>query len=199
MLITILFSTILLLMACSGDTEPSTNDDEIKENHSEDNVKKPNESTTQDNHSNETSSKENNVSSNSAEIENHNALSQYSVEEIEYARIWLQLGPNQELDELNVEYISKGTPLNPDDETSMDYLEDVIQLSGTRLVDGVITYSSNGNGTINVYHVPKRWDGLNPAGEDVYKKIIEDIDQESIDTGNDQKVEELIKILTINS
>lgn len=67
-------------------------------------------------------------------------------------------GYNLAIDELKVEHISKGTPLNPDDETSIDYPEDVIQLSGTRLVDGVITYSGNGNGTVNIYNVPKRWD-----------------------------------------
>ena len=41
--------------------------------------------------------------------------------------------------------------------------------------------------------------GKNPAGEDVYKKIIEEIEREAIDTGDDEKVEELIKILNINS
>ncbi|WP_026703211.1 hypothetical protein [Salibacterium aidingense] len=72
-----------------------------------------------------------------------------------------------------VEHISTGEPLHADDETSIDYPEDVIQLSGSRLVDGSVTYSSNGNGTINEYNIPKRWDGENPAGEDVYQAIIE--------------------------
>lgn len=35
----------------------------------------------------------------------------------------------------------------------------------------------------------------NPAGEDVYKEIIENTKQESIDIGDDEKIEELIKIL----
>ena len=127
------------------------------------------------------------------------ALSDYSSEDIEYARIWLQLGVNQNVDELCAEKISAGKPLNPDDETSIDYPEDVVQLSGTRLVDGVVTYSSNGDGTVNVYNVPKRWDGKNPAGEKVYKKIIDDKEQVSIDPGNNKKVEELIRNLIINS
>lgn len=228
MFITILLSTALLLMACSGYAEQDTNDDKIKGNQAtedqdnsegnndlneedvekeeSENISKSEESKSGNDNSNDTSSDEssdqnveNNASSTPSKSEDHVVLSQYSVGEIEYARVWLQLGVNQDLDQLHVEYISKGTPLNPDDETSIDYPEDVIQLSGTRLVDGVITYSGNGDGTINVYNVPKRWDGKNPAGEDVYKKIIEDIVQESIDTGDDEKIEELIEILNINS
>ena len=225
MFITVLFSTALLLMACSGNAKQNTDDDKTKENQDtedhdnsegnndlneekdeSENMSKSEESETDNNSSNDTSSKENNDSneasndsSNQSESEDNGELSQYSVEEMEYARIWLQLGLNQDIDKLYVEHISKGTPLNPDDETSIDYPEDVIQLSGTRLVDGVITYSGNGDGTINVYKVPKRWDGKNPAGEDVYKKIIGDIEQESIDTGDDEKLEELIKILNIHS
>ena len=225
MFITILFSTVILLMACSSDVEKNTNDDEIKGNQTtedqdnlegnndlneekgeSENILKSEESEPGNNNSSDISSKENsdsnvenNPSSYPIKSEDHDALSQYSVGEIEYARVWLQLGENQVLDELYVEHISKDTPMNPDDETSIDYPEDVIQLSGTRLVDGVITYSGNGDGTINVYNVPKRWDGINPAGEEVYKKIIEDKEQEYIDTGDDEKVEELIKILNFNT
>ncbi|WP_289889940.1 hypothetical protein [Virgibacillus pantothenticus] len=47
---------------------------------------------------------------------------------------------------MNVRHIPAGTPLNPDDETSVNYPEDVIQLVGSRLVDGS-TYSSNVDGT----------------------------------------------------
>ncbi len=93
-------------------------------------------------------------------IEEEDALSEYSSEEIEYARVWLQLGPNQEVDELNVRYIPAGEPINPDDDTSANYPEDVIQLAGSRLVDGAVTYSGNGDGTINVYNVPLRWEIL---------------------------------------
>lgn len=127
----------------------------------------------------------------------NDALAEHSSEEIEYARIWLQLGDTQEIDELNVQHFSSGEPLNPDDETSIDYPEDVIQLSGSRLVEGSITYSGNGDGTIKLYKIPQRWDGKNPAGEDAYKQIIEDTEQVSIDTGDDKKVEALIKKLNI--
>lgn len=57
-------------------------------------------------------------------------LSAYSSKEIEYARIWLQLGPNQQIDHLYIQHIKAGTKLNPDDETSGSYPGDVIQLAG---------------------------------------------------------------------
>lgn len=131
--------------------------------------------------------------------EDKEILSQYSSEQIEYARVWLQLGPNQELDELNVRQIPAGTPINPDDDTSANYPEDVIQLAGSRLVDGSVTYSGNGDGTINVYNVPLRWDGSYPAGEKFYIEIIENKKQLYVDTGNDEKIIELIKLLKEHS
>ncbi|PPA68957.1 hypothetical protein [Jeotgalibacillus proteolyticus] len=128
-----------------------------------------------------------------SESSEENLLSAYSTHEIEYARVWLQLGPNLEIDELTIRPIPAGTLLNPDDETSEKYPEDVIQLSGTRLVDGSVTYSSNGNGTINVYHVPLRWDGNYPAGEQFYIDLISNTELVSVDTGDNKQIVNLIK------
>ncbi|MDW0114397.1 hypothetical protein QT711_14460 [Sporosarcina saromensis] len=124
-------------------------------------------------------------------------LSQYSNEHIEYARVWLQLGPNQDIDELNVRHIPAGEPINPDDDTSADYPEDVIQLAGSRLVDGSVTYSRNGDGTITVYNVPLRWDGNYPAGEDFYLDILANTKLVSIDPNEDEKVIALIKLIKL--
>jgi hypothetical protein len=126
------------------------------------------------------------------------ALSKYTSNQIEYARVWLQLAPNQEIGELNVRHITAGEKLNPDDETSASYPEDVIQLAGSRLVDGSVTYSGNGDGTINVYNIPLRWDGQYPAGKDFYEKIIQKTKLVHIDTGDDQKVIRLIKLLNVH-
>ncbi|MFT9497677.1 hypothetical protein [Anaerosolibacter sp.] len=126
------------------------------------------------------------------------SLSKYSSNQIEYARVWLQLGPNQEIDELNVRHIPAGEKLNPDDETSASYPEAVIQLAGSRLVDGSVTYSGNGDGTINVYNIPLRWDGKYPAGEDFYNNIIQSAKLVHINTGDDQKVIRLIKLLNVH-
>ena len=123
------------------------------------------------------------------------ALSEYSAEQIEYARVWRQLGPNQEIDGLYVQQIPEGAPLNPDDDTSAAYPEPVIQLAGSRLVDGSVTYSSNGDGTINVYNVPLRWDGEYPAGEEFYNDIIENTEVVEIEPGEDEEVISLIELL----
>ncbi|WP_425516483.1 hypothetical protein [Ornithinibacillus massiliensis] len=125
-------------------------------------------------------------------------LTQYSSEQIEYARVWLQLGPNQDIEGLNVHHIPAGTPINPNDETSVSYPEDVIQLAGSRLVDGSVTYSGNGDGTINIYNVPLRWDGQYPAGEKFYTDIIDNTALVYIDPGSDEKVAELIKLLQVS-
>ncbi len=127
------------------------------------------------------------------EKENDKQLDQYSSKDIEYARVWLQLGSNQDIDALYVTHILAGTLLNPDDETSISYPEDVIQLAGSRLVDGSVTYSSNEDGTINVYKVPLRWDVKIPAGEKFYKDIIENTELVYVDPGEDNKVIQLIK------
>lgn len=122
-------------------------------------------------------------------------LSAYSSEQIEYARVWLQLGVNQDIDGLYVEHIPAGTPLNPDDETSDVYPENVIQLAGSRLVDGSVTYSGNGDGTINVYNVPLRWDGEYPAGKEFYTEMIDNTELVSVEVGSDEDVIRLIQLL----
>lgn len=104
-----------------------------------------------------------------------NVLAAYSSEKIEYARVWLQLGSNQEIDELNVRHISAGKPINPNDNTSASYPEDVIQLAGSRLVDGSVTYHGNGDGTIHVYNVPLRWDSADDLDQGVMQEVTENI------------------------
>lgn len=133
-----------------------------------------------------------------------NPLSGYSNEEIEYARVWLLLGPNQEIDELNVRSIPAGTAINPNDETSAVYPEEIVQLAGSRLVDGSVAYSGNGDGTIDVYNVPLRWesnipDDLNDNYMQEYtRSIIEDTETVYIDPGSEEEIIELIDIMTIH-
>ncbi|MEK4149501.1 hypothetical protein NST02_20875 [Robertmurraya sp. FSL W8-0741] len=126
----------------------------------------------------------------------------YSSEQIEYARVWRQFGPNQEIDELIVHLIPAGTPLDPNDDASVKYPEDVIQLTGTRLVDGSVTYSGNGNGTINIYNVPLRWyGGMAPSDElekekvyDEMKNIITNPKLESIEVDSGEEIIKLIEL-----
>ncbi|MDK6371053.1 hypothetical protein QP101_02990 [Aerococcus urinae] len=85
-------------------------------------------------------------------------LAGYDPLDVEYARIWLQLGPNQDLEAINVHIIPQGTLINPYLTNGARYPETVTQLAGNRLVDGVVTYSSNHDGTINLYTIPLRFD-----------------------------------------
>ncbi|AEP85135.1 lipoprotein [Bacillus spizizenii] len=134
--------------------------------------------------------------------ESDNILAEYSSEKVEYARVWLQLGANQKIDELNVRHISAGEPINPNDDKSASYPEDVIQLAGSRLVDGSVTYSGNGDGTINVYNVPLRWDSSDNLDQGVMKKVTENIIKNTkkvyVDTGDDKKIKRLIDIMVIH-
>ncbi|PAE16336.1 hypothetical protein CHH91_09680 [Virgibacillus sp. 7505] len=133
-------------------------------------------------------------------------LTGYSAEEIEYARVWLQLGPNQQIDGLYVRHIPAGTPLEPDYFPVVSYPEDVVQLSGSRIVDGSVTYSSNGDGTINVYNVPLpgRWFGGSPAppeglDEDTMREDLEDIINNTehvyVNPRNDEAVKKFIDLI----
>ncbi|MDN7227324.1 hypothetical protein QWY15_08480 [Planococcus sp. N064] len=169
------------------ETEESTSKDEGEEA----DMEKENEVTPEETVSTEPDS----TSADAGNQQDEDALSEYTSEQIEYARVWLQLGPNQDIDGLYVERIPADTPLNPDDETSGVYPEDVIQLAGSRLVDGSVTYSGNGDGTINVYNVPLRWDGEYPAGEEFYTEIIDNTELVPIDVGKDEEVVRLIELL----
>lgn len=68
---------------------------------------------------------------------------------IEYARVWLQLIKKGDIEELRVQHIAAGEPANPQGENSVQYLKDIISLSGKTMADGAITYSGNEDGTIN--------------------------------------------------
>lgn len=198
---------VLLLVGCTSDTkEPSATENAEKEstfqqetaNDAKESSQTANEIDEEDSTSASEGAASIPASLDETAKKEENPLSQYSSQEIEYARIWLQLGPNQDIDELNVQHIPAGTPLNPNDTTSGSYPEDVIQLAGSRLVDGSITYSGNDDGTINIYNVPLRWDGKYPAGEKFYKEIIENTKQVYINPSNDEKVIKLINKLNIN-
>ena len=185
---------ILLLVGCSGSTNEGFHEDDSHNNsHSQSEQKSDiSDEDTELDKKGADSKPITETKENPSEGEEYQYLSKYSANEIEYARVWLQLGANQEIDELNVRHIPTGTPLNPDDDTSAGYPEDVIQLAGSRLVDGSITYSGNGDGTINVYNVPLRWDGKYPAGEQFYSDLINHTKLVYIETGNDEEIIKLI-------
>lgn len=116
------------------------------------------------------SSQDNKESSDTHDAQNDNKaaqskkshLTQFNSEQIEYARVWNQLGPlknNMEgMNELNVTKIAKGSKVNPNVKNSAVYPEDVVKLAAPMKAGGSVTYSSNGDGTINVYkNIPYNW------------------------------------------
>ncbi|MFK3960023.1 hypothetical protein [Guptibacillus hwajinpoensis] len=204
---------ILLLTGCSDGTNAKSNANaaendatltteeaiEVEEGNQvdEDSSTTASETTSQETSSAESKSDKSNPAD---ENEENHALDDYSSKEIEYARVWSQLGPNQEIDELNIQHISAGSPLDPNDDNSLTYPEDVVQLRGSRNVDGIVTYSGNGDGSINVYNVPLRWYGGFPPSEDIDKeeiqKEMEDIITNTklvnVDTGDNEEIIEIL-------
>lgn len=211
-LIAVFCSVSLLLIACGNGTDKEAKkenqtekDSSEKENdRNSDAELKTDESVPEE--SEKAPKKENEKPKNKHNSKENNALADYSSEEIEYARVWLQLGANQDLNALEVQHITAGTQLNPEDEINVRYPEGVIQLRGSRLVDGIVTYSGNGDGTINVYNVPDRWYGGMAPPEDIDKQkvrkqmedIIKDTKLVSIDPGDDQEVINLIELLNVD-
>lgn len=198
----------LMLVGCAENSNEETKADPsvsekssgVEENRNKKSIEDGKESNTND--GNDLSTEEGITDSDDTSSEKNveeGLLSMYSNEQIEYARVWLQLGPNQELDELNVRHIPAGEPLNTDDETSATFPEEVIQLAGSRLIDGSVTYSGNGDGTINVYNVPLRWDGVYPAGKEFYTEIINNTTLVYVDPGDDKKIIELIKLQLVHN
>lgn len=210
-------TALFLLGACTSNTEDEGigNDDaasavSASEKDTEENAKPSDKESESSDTSKNTSEKEagNHEDSDASEESNQNIgkgkeenpLSQYSTEQIEFARVWLMLGENQQVDELNAVRIPAGTPINPNDETSEAYPEDVVQLSGSRLVDGSVTYSGNGDGTINVYEVPLRWEASVPddLDEDFMRIFTKDIiDNTSTFYVNPGEAEHLVPLMEV--
>lgn len=210
---------LIVLVGCKGNTtkksitEPSGNDStfesvkvDITEKNESMSSSKIKESDTEDANdipADESVNSDQNSTFTDEDKEGKEGLFQFTSEQIEYARVWLQLGPNQEIDELNIRHIFRGEPINPNDDTSAKYPKDVIQLAGSRLVDGSVTYSGNGGGTINVYNVPLRWDSNDSANSDekfmqeYTKEIIEKADLLYVDPGEDKEIIKLIGIQNI--
>lgn len=84
-------------------------------------------------------------------------LGSYTAKQIEYARVWLNVMDNPGVIELSVYFFEEGEPVIPGfEEDNQLYPEDITVLSGYYGYDGTVAYSSNGDGTINIYNIPER-------------------------------------------
>lgn len=132
-------------------------------------------------------------------------LDDYTEEDIEYARIWMQFMEQQDITELNVNHVSAGTPINPHSDNSATYEEDVTILTADHTSDGIITYSSNGDGTINIYGVPSQFPPEDYVEEeegmsmyDYTHQVIEDTATEEVKPLDDKSVANFIETTNIN-
>ncbi|WP_261701675.1 hypothetical protein [Staphylococcus equorum] len=110
-------------------------------------------------------------------------LNNFNSEEIEYARVWYQLiSTKNDLKGIRHVYVTelpKGSKVNPQAQNSAVYKENVVKLEAPMRAGGSITYSSNGDGTINVYNnVPYKWESSQTSDysqmDEVTRKAIED-------------------------
>ncbi|MGM7692161.1 hypothetical protein ACS65S_08130 [Staphylococcus saprophyticus] len=101
------------------------------------------------------------------------------------------------MDSLNVEKLPKGSKVNPQAEDSAVFKEDVVKLKAPMRVGGSVTYSSNGDGSINVYkNVPYDWrDSRTDANmkEATTKVIEENVETVTINQGDDQTIADLAR------
>lgn len=199
---TTILSTILL-SACSINFGTDSENNTKQNNNQSDNQSnnQSNNETAKDinkNNSQEKSTANSNGKSTNQNQTKPSLEEKYSAQEIEYARVWLQLKDFPETHKLNVMYKSAGDPLNHNEpEESANFPEDVTVLTGHFMGGGNVTYSSNGDGTINYYPVLTNWqENSQPKGQTM-KEYTEEIANNpqiiKIDTGNDEEVEQLIK------
>ncbi|MHA7136655.1 hypothetical protein ACRTEV_05215 [Rossellomorea arthrocnemi] len=203
LLLMIIVVTAFLLMACSGEAKQtgSTKQEETEQ-----------ESKKEDSGEDASEEAEAEEPVDSVDLEDatsqdqsrstEDPLSTYPSEKIEYARVWLQVVGNNDVGELNVRHIPAGKKVNPYDDNSVGYPEDVVVLSGKAMADGVVTYSGNGDGTINVYDIPSHWpssEQIEESMEEYTKGIVEDTEQVSVGAGEDEEVIGLIGKVNIES
>ena len=134
---------------------------------------------------------------------NKSYLNNFNSKEIEYARVWYQLISTRNdlkgIKNVYVTEIPKGSKVNPQAKNSAIYKEKVVKLEAPMRAGGSITYSSNGNGTINVYNnVPYNWES--PQNSDysqmdkiTRKTIEENIEKVYIQPHDNKEVAKLAK------
>ncbi|MGD6968729.1 hypothetical protein ACQCVP_20125 [Rossellomorea vietnamensis] len=191
------FLVTLFLSACGSssaqhDANSSNQDNSAEEENAYGNESNNDADEVSTTNNDDTGSNEN-TSADSTESE---ALSGYSAEEIEYARVWLQIVGNPDIEELNVVHISAGDQVNPYDDDSVNYPKEVISLGGKVMADGTVTYSGNGDGTINVYNLPSHWPSnkqIDTSMEEYTKDIITNTKQVYIEPRSDEEISTLIE------
>lgn len=169
----------------SSDTNTSKNEDndtqskiDKKTNTSESNKSSVNNNNKQNKNQNDKSNK-----TLQSTDKNKSHLNNFSSEKIEYARVWYQLiSTKNDLKGIRNVYVTKipkGSKVNPQAQDSAVYKEDVVKLEAPMKAGGSVTYSSNGDGSINVYNnIPYKWEspqnGDYSQMDEITRKAVED-------------------------
>lgn len=118
---------------------------------------------------------------------NKSYLNNFNSKEIEYARVWYQLISTRNdlkgIKNVYVTEIPKGSKVNPQAKNSAIYKEKVVKLEAPMRAGGSVTYSSNGDGTINVYNnIPYKWENSQNSDYSQMNKIKKKAIEENIET-----------------
>ncbi|MGY3751003.1 hypothetical protein [Vagococcus acidifermentans] len=101
----------------------------------------------------------------------------------------------------HAERIPKGTPIFPELSENATYDNDVVKLYGDRSIDTPLVYSSNHDGSIQLYSFPSSWTSTNvdATDKDAVEKYAEDVVKTTrtvtIPEGNPTSVKEMIELL----
>lgn len=176
----------------SGNNSKLENKDSEKQSSSEDESNKANSDNylekSNEQNNNKKREKESNSNNKSQQTtdKNKSYLDNFNSEEIEYARVWYQLISTKNdlkgIKNVYVTKIPKGSRVNPQAKNSAVYKTDVVKLEAPMKAGGSITYSSNGNGTINVYNnVPYKWESPQNSDYSQMDKITEKAIEDNIE------------------
>lgn len=186
---------LVILVGCNSNSSSDTNTSQSKDNETQNKNEETNTSDSGDNtesshkqnkEQNDNKKQEKNNDSNENQQstdKNKSYLNNFNSEEIEYARVWYQLISTRNdlkgIRDVYVTEIPKGSKVNPQAQNSAVYKENVVKLEAPMRAGGSITYSSNGDGTINVYNnIPYKWESSQTSDysqmDKVTRKAIED-------------------------
>lgn len=186
------------------DEENKNNEETSNENISNDNDRGADKSNHKDTTSDDRSEQGENTVVGSSGSEENDPLANYSTENIEYARVWLEVVDNKDIDTLKVSHISEGESVGQYEDKSVKYPENVVYLFTDFLAGGNVFYSSNGDGSINLYDVPTRWptpeqlrEERNQTMKEYTQSIIDNPEKVVIDPRYDEEVENIIKKIEI--
>ncbi|OEK59208.1 hypothetical protein ASS99_13760 [Staphylococcus equorum] len=182
---------LVILVGCNSNSSSDTNTSQSKDNETqnkneETNTSDSGDNTESSNKKNDNKKQEKNNDSNKnlqSTDKKKSYLNNFNSEEIEYARVWYQLISTRHdlkgIRDVYVTEIPKGSKVNPQAQNSAVYKENVVKLEAPIRAGGSITYSSNGDGTINVYNnIPYKWESSQTSDysqmDKVTRKAIED-------------------------